>query len=541
MTHDRPLPPDFNAQVDALFARWAGPDSPGASVRVTRHGREIHRGCYGMADLAHGVPIDERTVIRIGSQTKQFTVLLALMLEAEGKLSMQDDVRRHLPWLPDFPETVTLHHLAANVGGLRDFLEIMTLGGLDIGAPSTRAGARRIIAGHNAVNFRPGESLIYCNTGFFLLSDIVEQVSGQSFNQLLEDRITRPLGMRDTRLMRWDSEILPRLADHHTRGPDGNWHKAQWGVVLGGEGGMVSTLDDMTLWLANLDTPTVGTPEMIARMSAPGATIDGIPTPYGLGLVSCRYRGLSSIGHGGGVAGGRSESVRYPEAGIGVVILGNTDDMGPFSLARRILDLALGEEVGPPRTAAATGRLTRAVGLYRAEDGDDVFGVAIKDGQPVFVSNMNNGMPIEQVGDGAFMPERGIVPLQFTPRDDGDMDTSWFGRRRRFHRLADAALPVAPGLAGRYADAATGVGAEIREDQGETVLNLHTPYGAWETALEARAPDLYLAAQRRATADTPLEPGAIDAGDWEFTIRTVADGIVLNNDRTKRLHMVRTH
>lgn len=537
MSPDSPLPPDLGARIDALFARWARPDSPGAAVRVTRHGREIHRGCYGMADLAHAVPIDERTVIRIGSQTKQFTVLLALMLEAEGRLSLEDDVRRHLPWLPEYPKTVTLRHLAANVGGLRDFLEIMMLGGLDIGAPSTRAGARRIIAGHKAVNFRPDTDLIYCNTGFFLLSEIVEQVSGRTFNQLLEERITGPLGMRDTRLMRWDAEILPRLADHHTHGPDGGWHKAQWGVVLGGEGGMVSTLEDMALWLANLDAPKVGTPEMIARMSAPGAVIDGIPSPYGLGLVTCRYRGLASIGHGGGVAGGRSESVRFPEAGIGVVILGNTDDMGPFSLARRILDLVLGEEAGPPRTAAATERLKRAVGLYRAEDGDDVFGIALKDGQPVFVSNMNGGMPIEQIGDGAFMPERGIVPLEFTPRDDGDMDTSWFGRRRRFRRLADAALPAAPGLAGRYADDATGFAAEIDEEEGETVLRLRTPYGAWETTLEARAPDLHLAPPRRALADTP--PLAVEAGGWLFTVRLVADGIVLNDDRTKRLLLAR--
>ena len=142
MSHDSPLPQDLGPRIDSLFARWARPDSPGAAVSVTRHGREIHRGCYGMADLAHAVPIDERTVIRIGSQTKQFTVLLALMLEAEGKLSMEDDVRRHLPWLPEYPQTVTLRHLAANVGGLRDFLEIMMLGGLDIGAPSTRAGSR---------------------------------------------------------------------------------------------------------------------------------------------------------------------------------------------------------------------------------------------------------------------------------------------------------------------------------------------------------------------------------------------------------------
>jgi CubicO group peptidase (beta-lactamase class C family) len=541
MTDAKPLPADLNSRIDALFARWDRPDSPGASVSVVRHGREIHRGCYGMADLAHGVKIDERTVIRIGSQTKQFTVLLALMLEAEGKLSMADDVRAHLPWLPEFPETVTLRHLAANIGGLRDFLEVMILGGLSIGAPSTRAEARRIIGRHAGVNFRPGTDLIYCNTGFFLLSEIIEQVSGQSYNALLEERITGPLGMRDTRLMLWDGAILPRLADHHTRGPDGSWHKAQWGFALGGEGGIVSTLEDMKLWLANLDAPKVGTPEMFARMSAPGAEINGIPTPYGLGLVACHYRGLASIGHGGGVAGGRSESVRYPEAGVGVVILGNTDDMGPFSLARRILDLVLGHEPGPPRTAAATERLKQAAGLYRAEEGDDVFGIAVKDGQPVFVGNGGGGMPIEQIGDDAFMPERGIVPLEFTPRGDGDVDTRWFGRARRFRRLSGTALPTAPGMAGRYADAATGFEAEIGIEGGETVLRLRTPHGVWETTLEARAPDLYLAAPRRINADTPPPADAIEAGGWEFTVRSVAGGIVVNDDRTKGLHLARTH
>ncbi len=343
--------------------------------------------------------------------------------------------------------------------------------------------------------------------------------------------------MRDTRLMRRDPQILPRLADHHTRGPDGGWHKAQWGTVLGGEGGMVSTLEDMKVWLANLDAPKVGTPEMIARMSAPGAVIDGIPSPYGLGLVTCRYRGLASIGHGGGVAGGRSESVRFPEAGIGIVILGNTDDMGPFSLARRILDVVQGEEVGPPRTARATERLKRAVGLYRAEGGDDVFGVAVKDGQPVFVSNGNGGMPIEQVGDGAFVPERGIAPLEFTPRDDGDMDTSWFGRPRRFrrpvrHRPAGSRRPGRPLRRRRHR-------LRGRDRQGggrDRAAPAHAPWRVGDGAGGPR-PGPASGAAARVLADTPAP--AIEAGGWEFTVRLVADGIVLNNDRTKHLLLAR--
>jgi len=236
------------------------------------------------------------------------------------------------------------------------------------------------------------------------------------------------------------------------------------------------------------------------------------------------------------VAGGRSESVRFPEAGIGIVILGNTDDMGPFSLARRIVDILLGHEQGPPRAEGAAKQLRKAQGLYRAEESDDVFGIAFDKGEPVFVTNMG-AMPIGQTEEGAFMPERGILPLEFIPRDDGDIDTRWFGSERRFRRLSDTALPTSPSLCGRYADPATGFAAEIGSDTERTVIRLSTPSGIWEAELEARAPDLYLALPRRIIADT--EPPPVSAGGWLFTIRSVAGGIVLNDDRTKQLMMLR--
>jgi len=136
-----------------------------AVVAVTRNGAKLHEGAYGMADLAHGIPLDRRSVLRIGSQTKQFTVLLALLLEAEGKLSLDDEVHRHAPWLPRYPNPVTLRHLAGNTGGLRDFLEIMIWSGLSLGAPSSRQTARDLLARHDEVNFPPQEQMLYSNTG----------------------------------------------------------------------------------------------------------------------------------------------------------------------------------------------------------------------------------------------------------------------------------------------------------------------------------------------------------------------------------------
>jgi len=275
---------DLRVVTDRLFRTGAGSESPGAVVAVTRNGREILRACYGMADIAHGVPLDARSVIRIGSQSKQFTVLMTLMLAAEGKLSLDDEVNRYLPWLPKYPAPVTLRHVATNTSGLREFLEVLALAGIPITSESSRETARRIIARHAEFNFPPGEAMIYCNTGFFLLSEIIEEVSGRTFNELLAERITGPLGMTDTRLMPRDSQILPRLAVHHTRGPDGNWHRAHWGVVLGGEGGMVSTLEDMLIWQANLANPKVGTVEMHRAMATPCPRPTACNSPCGVTL-----------------------------------------------------------------------------------------------------------------------------------------------------------------------------------------------------------------------------------------------------------------
>src|ERR1019366_5519334 len=155
-------------------------------------------------------------------------------------LSLDDEVNKYLPWLPKYPAPVTLRHVASNTSGLREFLEALAFSGLALTSQSSRETARRVIARQAEFNFSPGSAMIYCNPGFFLLSEIVEKVTGKRFNELLAERITGPLGMADTRLMPRDSQILPRLAGHHTRGPDGDWHRAHWGVVLGGEGGMVS-------------------------------------------------------------------------------------------------------------------------------------------------------------------------------------------------------------------------------------------------------------------------------------------------------------
>lgn len=353
----------METSLDALFAPWSGSASPGAVIGVDVGGKPLLTRGYGQACLAHGVPLDRRSVIRIGSQTKQFCVLLALMLAAEGKLDLDDEMQRHAPWLPRFPAPVTLRHLVTNTSGLPDFLGLLPLYGVPLSSVSTRADSRAVIAGHPALNFAPGSELLYSNSGFLILSEILEAITNRSFDDLLQERICRPLGMRDTRLMAWDGAILPRLAAHHTRGPDGAWHRAQWGFPLGGEGGMVSTLDDLRIWLANLRDPQVGTPAMIAELERPAVLTNGTVSPYAHGLLNVAYRGAPTIGHSGGVAGGKSDSTRFVRHGLDVIVIANCDAVPAFSMTRRIADLVLGDRLA----AAAPNRLAGAAGLYREE------------------------------------------------------------------------------------------------------------------------------------------------------------------------------
>jgi CubicO group peptidase (beta-lactamase class C family) len=519
----------LRAVSDRLFRTCVGSESPGAVVAVTRDGCEILRACYGMADIANGVPLDARSVIRIGSQTKQFAVLLTLMLAAEGKLSLDEEVNRYLPWLPKYPAPATLRHVATNTSGLREFLEVMALAGIPITSESSRETARRIIAHHSDFNFLPGDAMIYCNTGFFLLSEIIEEVSGRTFNELLAERITGPLGMAGTRLMPRDSQILPRLAVHHTRGPDGGWHRAHWGVVLGGEGGMVSTLEDMLIWQTNLEHPKVRTAEMYRVMATPSVYRNGTTALYGMGLVSAPYRGLACVGHGGSVAGGRSQSMRFPNEGLGIVILGNRDDIAPFSLARRIADAELGAEMTNARNDADWRRLVAAAGMYRHEGGDDLFEIAIQEGEPLFVTNMGSAV-IEQIGPNRFAPERHTMHIIFSPVGGEAMDVTFCGERRHYRRVDSSPSPNPHPIAGRWRHAGAGISAEIAPEGHGHTLRLTSEFGVLSLYLAHLDGDLFIA--RPANGDSPLRP-------WTCTMRAMGDAIVFSSDRIKGLRFAK--
>lgn len=513
---------DFAKRVDALFSQFSGPDMPGAVVAVTENGREIFANAYGLANINNDIPMGRTTIIRIGSQSKQFTVLLTLMLEAEGKLSMDDEVQKHLPYVPRLEYPFTLRHLASNTSGYRDFLDAMIFSGLSIFAPSDRQTVREIIARQDALNFKPGSAMVYSNSGFFMLYEIIERIEGATFNEILRKRVTGPLGMHDTSLMLRDGSVMKRLAAHYTKRAEG-WFHLGWGLEEDGGGGIVSTLDDVVVWQQNLSNPIIGTAEMYQRMATPYVFDNGATGCYGLGLVTDVYRGRRAVGHGGGVAGGKSESVRFIDDGLSIVIIANNDQIAPFTVARRIADLYFGTAEPTP--------IRLPPGRYRQEGGPDVFEIVVKDGVPTFRnSNMYGGMTGFDFGHpcGA-KPER-TTDLVLSPRPDGKIDGTYCGTPRVYVPLTADARAAAP-LAGRYANTTQGLEVDIDGDAHRGMFRLRSDLGTMNAPIVAADSDLWLL----------LEPGTDTRPDlpWIATLSITADSFEINSDRIKKLRFMR--
>ena len=324
-------------RVERLIVPWRRDTGPGGTLGVGR-GRElvVHESA-GMASLELGVPIGPTTTFRIASVSKQFTCAAILLLAAEGRLSIDDDVRDHIPTLPDLGHRITLAHLMHNTSGIRDMLEIMRLGGADLGQPCRPEDLLDGVCRQRGLNFTPGSRYLYSNSNFMLLGRIVEQVSGQSLREFLDRRIFAPLGMNATRHVERTTEVVPNLATGYVPTP-GGWMRAQHNFPLHGEGGLVSSITDLALWHANFASPRVGGTALANALTTMTPFTNGQPNTYALGLRVKTHRGVRTIGHDGLWPGYKSSFVRIPDCDAAVICISNDATSDPHDLAFQVVD-----------------------------------------------------------------------------------------------------------------------------------------------------------------------------------------------------------
>ena len=365
-------------KVDTVFARFDRSDSPGCALGIYRNDRMVYARGYGSANLELGVPISPATVFDIGSTSKQFTAMSILLLARDGKLALDDDVRRYLPELPAYRTPVTIRHLLHHTSGIRDYLTLMELAGERFENVSTDADALDLLARQRALDFAPGSEWEYSNSGFFLLSIIVKRVSGQSLRQFAQANIFDPLGMTHTHFHDDHRMIIPNRATGYDP-PDstGSFRIDMSNFEQTGDGAVNTTVQDLLRWDANFYSGKVGGAEVLAEMLKPGTLNDGKVLDYASGLFLDHHRGLPTVAHGGSWAGYRAQLLRFPSEHVSVACLCNLARSNPSGLALKVADVYLadrfaagavaGTDRRPDTTGAMVGRetLRAMVGTYR--------------------------------------------------------------------------------------------------------------------------------------------------------------------------------
>jgi CubicO group peptidase (beta-lactamase class C family) len=506
-----PLATSPEGQVDQLMAPYTGRDRPGGVVAVTRGGRIVFARGYGMANLEDGIPNTPATVYHMASVSKQFTAFAIAMLADQGKLGLDDDVRRYLPNVPDFGRTITLRHLLTHTSGLRDQWELWGMAGGLMDDVIRQQDLLRLVERQRELNFDPGAEYLYSNTGFMLLSEVVAKVGGAPFPAWMQTNIFTPLGMTASQIYDDHERLVKGRAYSYQSGADGA-KKSVLSYANMGATSLFTTAEDLARWLGNWHSGRVGGPRVLAMMQERGVLNRGDTLPYALGIGARYYRGLPILAHGGSDAGYRTALVYLPTPDAGVIVLGNTASLNAGNVSEQVMDAFFADvlapkTVPPPLAQPPAGTVVVAASLLRSYAGTFVLtpGSTVEfavDGDRLFIQVAGQPrFPMTPLADTLFRVEVPGVDavVEFVPGSSGPTIAGTIHQNgdHPFRRLE----PWSPGVADLAAFAGRYWSPEL------------------ETSYTILEKDGQLVARHRRHGDIPLsprEPDQFDGGQWFF-------------------------
>ncbi|MBL8267164.1 serine hydrolase domain-containing protein [Steroidobacter sp.] len=361
------------ATIDALLDEtdWRG--RPGLAVGVFHHGKPVYVATRGTADLEHGSPVTARTVFNVASVSKHVTAYAVLLLVRDGKLQLDDDVRKYLPGVPDFGESITIRQLIFHTSGLREEGNLFIMAGRVKEDYRRQQQVLNLVAAQRALNFAPGTDHLYSNTNYVLLAQLVSKVSGRSFRQFTSERIFAPLGMTQSFFRDDIHELIPGKANSYGRdATDRHWRSHLDNHDLLGSINLFTTVHDMLLWAGNLSRPTVGDDALVAQLLEMGRLNDGTALGYGYGLTPVVFAGHEGKGHGGWTAEFRADFNYFPRDDFAVVILRNSNG-DTAALNQAIVRAWLGDAGGKPlvplKATLSAAQIEALEGHYLAAHG----------------------------------------------------------------------------------------------------------------------------------------------------------------------------
>ena len=473
--------------LSSLFAPWNTSHAPGVAVGVRQDGEILLRRGYGLASVEAGTALTPNSRLRIGSTTKHFTALIALLLAEDGLLDLDAPVRESIAELQGPGGDPSVRQLLQHRGGSRCYLD---LGFIAHGmAVPPRGRILEMQRRQQGRNFAVGEAMIYNNGGYQMAALACERVAGQPLGTLMEQRLFRPLGMSDTALVRSDYEIHPGIATLHVQTAEGGWRRGLFPCEeLGGDGAIVSTVDDMLVWMQHLrERDRFGSPAVWRQLLEQPPFANGEPGgPYALGLIRGHYRDAPVVHHAGGVIGGSSQMLTFPAHGLDVVVIAN--HMGGIdcsALAERVADVALEGRLGPPAPSVKAADHPGLAGCWWSadtrmvyelrEDGEDLK-AAICASAALKLAPLANGRALlspASIGDAeldlAGAARSGVMKIRFG------------GQAASYTRLAPTDAAAGAALQGRYhsddADCTLRIALEGEGEAAELVAHFSGPFG----------------------------------------------------------------
>ena len=539
-TQPQPLPSNVKAQVDKVFEKWDKSDSPGCALGVYRDGKIIYKHGYGMANLNDDVPITPATVFHVASMSKQFTAASIVLLAQQGKLSLDDDVRKYIPDLPDFGERITIRHLVHHTSGLRDQWSLLGLAGwrysLDL---ITDDDVMSVMTRQKDLNFKPGEKHVYCNTGYTLMGLIVKRVSGMSLREFTAKNIFEPLGMTHTHFRDDHAEIVKHNAlGYGQEDKNKPFRLSVTNFDTVGATSLHTTVEDLQLWDENFYDPRLGGPTFLQQMLERGKLNNGEQLDYAFGLVVGKYKGLPTVDHAGGDAGYRSDMTRFPEQHFSAAVLCNAADTNPPALVRQVADILLAKDLKAPEstpakeTAKSSGaplsaeQMAALAGTYWNREDDNFHQIMVKDGKLQINLGGDEFHTLKPAGETSFhvadVPWGDQVEIRFLPASSEKprrLEQSFGGEKPDIFESATAFTPS---------------GTELREYVGAYVSEEIDP--VYRIVLQ----DGNLSLTRLKNKPETLRPAVRDVftgdiGTARFTrdSRQRISGLVLNDGRIR--------
>lgn len=426
------------AKVDRVFERWSRSDTPGCAVGVAVNGQPVLIRAYGMANLEYGLRIRPDTIFESGSVAKQFTAAAIALLVQDGKLSLDDPVRKHIPELPNFGTPILIRHFLNHTSGLRSQWPLLSLAGRPPGlAVHSNDEIIELVGRMKELNFKPGDEFLYNNTGYTLLGVVVQRVSGKSLAEFSRERLFAPLGMTRTQWRDDFTKIVLDRATAYRQERDGTFRTYMPFTNVHGNGGLLTTVGDLLIWNANLDAPRLGGQALVEQLQTRGRLNDGFENEYSQGLVVTSYKGLREVSHGGSTAGYQTFLARFPDERLSIAVLSNVTSSGPARLAHEVADIFLAgklkEPAKPAPAAVPAEALRKFVGVYREPLTDAAMRVGLDKegkalliaGQAVVAVSENTFVSADGGRQAVFEAGSGSVPLRMRESDGRSKPRLW--------------------------------------------------------------------------------------------------------------------